>query len=85
MLKMSRDFMRDPAVILVPVKELSLECIRQFYVPILHEKDKFEVLINLFQTLGKATILEISKFQLCRNLSSHILLQFKKKSRIAYN
>ena len=50
-LKLSENFMRDPARILVKKDELTLEGIKQYYVPLDKEEWKLEVLMNLYMNL----------------------------------
>lgn len=50
-LEITKDFMRDPAKILVKKENLTLEGIRQYYVAIPEEKQKFEVLCNIYKNL----------------------------------
>lgn len=50
-LEITKDFMRDPARILVKKENLTLEGIRQYYVAIPEEKHKFEVLSNIYKNL----------------------------------
>lgn len=50
-LEITKDFMRDPAKILVKKENLTLEGIRQYYVAIPEEKQKFEVLSNIYKNL----------------------------------
>lgn len=47
----SKDFMRDPAKILVKKENLTLEGIRQYYVAIPEEKHKIDVLTDLYKNL----------------------------------
>ncbi len=51
-LKMSGEFMRDPAKILVKKEELTLEGIRQYYIPIKEEHWKLDILIELYKNIG---------------------------------
>ena len=50
-LDISKDFMRDPARILVKKEKLTLEGIRQYYVAIPEEKYKFNVLSDIYKNL----------------------------------
>lgn len=50
-LRLSENFMRDPARILVKKDELTLEGIKQYYVPLDEEKWKFDVLMDLYMNL----------------------------------
>lgn len=50
-LRLSDNFMRDPARILVKKDELTLEGIKQYYVPLDKEEWKLEVLMNLYMNL----------------------------------
>lgn len=43
--------MRDPATILVKNEDLTLDGIKQFYIPIDKEEWKFETLIELYNNL----------------------------------
>ena len=55
-LKMSQEFMREPARILVKKEDLTLEGIRQYYIPIKEEQWKLDVLIELYKNLGNIDI-----------------------------
>lgn len=48
----TKKFMRDPVRILVKRDELTLEGIKQFYISMDREKDKFETLCDLYQTVA---------------------------------
>ena len=50
-LYITKEFMRDPVKILVKKEELTLEGIRQYYIPISEEKWKLDVLIDLYKNL----------------------------------
>lgn len=50
-LKLSENFMRDPARILVKEDEVTLKGIKQYYVPLEQEDWKLEVLMNLYMNL----------------------------------
>jgi len=50
-LEITESFMRNPAKILVKNEELTLDGIKQFYVPIDKEQFKFETLIELYKSL----------------------------------
>lgn len=50
-LKLTKHFMRDPARILVKKEELTLDGIKQYYVPLDKEEWKIEVLMNLYMNL----------------------------------
>lgn len=50
-LEVANKFMRHPKRILVKHDELTLEGIKQYFVQIEHENDKFSTLIDLYQTL----------------------------------
>ena len=50
-LKLSEDFMRDPARILIKKDSLTLRGIKQYYVPLEKEDWKLEVLMNLYMNL----------------------------------
>ena len=50
-LKISSHFMREPARILVKKDQLTLEGIKQYYVPLDQEEWKIEVLMNLYSNL----------------------------------
>lgn len=51
-LEVTKMFMRDPARILVKKDELTLEGIRQYYIPIQKEEWKIDVLMELYKNLG---------------------------------
>jgi ATP-dependent RNA helicase len=48
---MTNKFMNDPIRILVKRDELSLDGIKQFFVAVEKEEDKFETLCDLYDTL----------------------------------
>eukprot|EP00828_Plagiopyla_frontata_P021471 TRINITY_DN28065_c0_g1_i2.p1 TRINITY_DN28065_c0_g1~~TRINITY_DN28065_c0_g1_i2.p1 ORF type:complete len:415 (+),score=77.77 TRINITY_DN28065_c0_g1_i2:84-1328(+) len=50
-LEITKKLMRDPAVILVPHQELTLEGIDQYYIPFDDENQKFDALIELYKAL----------------------------------
>jgi len=50
-LVLTKNFMRDPARILVKEEDLTLEGIKQYYVPLDKEEWKLEVLMNLYMNL----------------------------------
>jgi translation initiation factor 4A len=50
-LKMTKHFMREPAKILVKNEELTLEGIKQYYIPIEKEEWKMDVLLDLYGNL----------------------------------
>jgi len=50
-LEMTNQFMRDPVKILVKRDELTLEGIKQFFIPIEKDEWKFETLCDLYKTL----------------------------------
>ena len=50
-LDLSTKFMKDPVKILVKTEELTLEGIRQYYVAVPKEQDKFPTLCDLYETL----------------------------------
>jgi len=50
-LKLTKHFMRDPAKILVKNEELTLEGIKQYYIPIEKEEWKMDVLLDLYGNL----------------------------------
>jgi len=51
-LQMTREFMRNPTRILVKAEDLTLEGIRQFYVSVDNEDQKFEVLTDIYDTIS---------------------------------
>lgn len=51
-LEITRRFMKSPARILVERKELAVEGIRQFYLPVIKEEWKFAYLKELYEVLG---------------------------------
>jgi translation initiation factor 4A len=51
-IEITKDFMRDPAKILVKKENLTLEGIRQYYVAIPEEAQKFQVLSDIYKNLG---------------------------------
>jgi len=52
-LALTKDFMRDPATILVKNEELTLDGIKQFYIAIDKEEWKFDTLVELYNNIGK--------------------------------
>jgi translation initiation factor 4A len=50
-LRLSENFMRDPARILIKKDELTLQGIKQYYVPMDKEEWKLDVLMNLYMNL----------------------------------
>jgi translation initiation factor 4A len=50
-LRLTKKFMRDPAKILVKNEELTLEGIKQYYIPIEKEEWKLEILLDLYGNL----------------------------------
>ena len=50
-LRLTKHFMRDPAKILVKNEELTLEGIKQYYIPIEKEEWKIEILLDLYANL----------------------------------
>jgi len=50
-LEITKKFMRDPATILVKNEELTLDGIKQFYIPIDKEEWKFLTLVELYKNL----------------------------------
>jgi len=53
-LKLTEQFMREPIRILVKKDELTLEGIKQYYIPIEHEEWKFPTLSDLYENLDIA-------------------------------
>ena len=51
-LQITREFMRNPIKILVKTEDLTLEGIRQFYVSVDNEEQKFEVLTDIYETIS---------------------------------
>lgn len=52
MLDMTKRFMRDPVHISIPVEQLNLECIKQYYVALRNDYMKFETLKDLFSLIS---------------------------------
>ena len=50
-LELTKKFMRDPATILVKNEELTLDGIKQYYIPIDKEEWKFLTLVELYKNL----------------------------------
>jgi len=50
-LEVTQKFMRDPVMILVKKAELTLEGIKQYYIPLEREEWKLETLVDLYKTL----------------------------------
>jgi superfamily II DNA/RNA helicase len=51
-LEITKQFMRDPATILVKNEELTLDGIKQFYIAIDKEEWKFDTLVELYKNMG---------------------------------
>jgi len=51
-LQMTREFMKHPTKILVKAEDLTLEGIRQFYVSVDNEDQKFDVLTDIYDTIS---------------------------------
>lgn len=69
-------FMQHPVRVLVLKEELSLRGIRQYYVQLEHEREKFEVLVDLFQSISIAqSIIYCNK----RETSNILLRRIKMK------
>ncbi len=51
-LEMTKEFMKSPVKILVKDEELSLEGIKQFYVSVQNEEQKFDVLTDIYDTIS---------------------------------
>lgn len=62
-LELTKKFMRDPVQILLNKEKVALEAIRQFYVEVDTEEQKFETLIDLYKsvTMGQTVIFCKSK------------------------
>jgi len=58
-LEVTDRFMRDPVRILVKKDELTLEGIKQFYIPVDREEWKLETLCDLYGTLSRQAIIPI--------------------------
>jgi translation initiation factor 4A len=52
MLDMTKRFMRDPVHISIPVEQLNLECIKQYYVGLRNDYMKYETLKDLFSVIS---------------------------------
>lgn len=79
----TKDFMRDPARILVKKENLTLEGIRQFYVAIPDESQKFQVLSDIYKNIGISDIKRLNfLYNFYRNSASSNLLHFTQESRI---
>jgi translation initiation factor 4A len=50
-LNLTRDFMRDPATILVKNEDLTLDGMRQFYIPISKDEWKYLTLVELYKNI----------------------------------
>jgi len=50
-LELSKEFMRDPATILVKNEELTLDGIKQFFIAIDKEEWKFDTLVELYNNI----------------------------------
>jgi len=49
---LTNKFLRNPVKIIMKVEELSLECIQQFYIAIMDDRSKYEMLKNLFSLIS---------------------------------
>ena len=58
-LKITTQFMRNPATILVKNEELTLDGIKQYFIAIEKDEWKFETLIELYKNLGITFYLNI--------------------------
>lgn len=52
MLKLTEEFMNNPCKILVKNEELTLEGIRQYYIDVVQERNKFETLCDLYSNIS---------------------------------
>ena len=50
-LSLTKDFMRDPATILVKNEDLTLDGMRQFYVPVSKDEWKYLTLVELYKNI----------------------------------
>ena len=67
--EITTSFMRDPYEILIQSEKLSLEGIKQYYVALQHENQKYETLVDIFGIISmKHTIIY------CNNVNSVIAL-----------
>jgi translation initiation factor 4A len=51
-LLLTEKFMRNPVKITMAAEKLNLECIKQYYIALRHDNDKFEVLKDLFSYIS---------------------------------
>lgn len=51
-LRLTKQFMRDPVQIIMKPEELNLKCIQQFYVAVQNDTMKFDVLRDLFSVIS---------------------------------
>ena len=51
-LEITTKFMRNPYKIIMKTEELNLECIRQYYVPIMNDHAKYDMLKSLFELIS---------------------------------
>ena len=51
-LRLTKQFMRDPIQIIMKPEELNLKCIQQFYVAVQNDNMKFDVLRDLFSVIS---------------------------------
>ena len=51
-LRLTKQFMRDPVQIIMKPEELNLKCIQQFYVAVQNDNMKFDVLRDLFSVIS---------------------------------
>lgn len=53
-LLLTEKFMRNPVKITMEAEKLNLECIKQYYIAVRHDNDKFDVLKDLFSHISVA-------------------------------
>jgi len=51
-LLLTEKFMRNPVKIIMAAEKLNLECIKQYYIAVRHDNDKFDVLKDLFSYIS---------------------------------
>ena len=52
MLQITHTFLKNPVKILIKKEDLTLEGIKQFYVALDHENDKYDCMVDLYSTIS---------------------------------
>jgi len=82
-LALTKMFMNEPKRILVKSDELTLEGIRQFYVQVESEEDKYECLTDLYETIEiQACIIYVNSKKKAEELAAKMMAEQHTVSRI---